>query len=309
MAIEAVKNYSIGLQQTPKASLKSQQSSTPNPEVDEEKSNATKYMIGATALAAVIGLGVAGHNGMLGKSIQKFLGGAEKAVKDGAQNASENAGSVSKPLTPGTESVGSKASDALVDGAEEEAGKVGDATKEAATNISDEINRCNEFLKKCYDAKFVAFIDRNNPEQVVIMNKTKGSDYEKLIFATKDFKVSSDGAPPACRKSVSYAIGCESESMEKLAPNGTETLITRRKRPNGGKRVSTTVTKNGILYSKYVTYDKNGNIIYINEMVDSGDAFIARGEEGFETTKKSVLAKLREGLNWSDEPIRKTPQA
>ena len=25
--------------------------------------------------------------------------------------------------------------------------------------------------------------------------------------------------------------------------------------------------------------------------------------------KKEVLAKLREGLNWSDEPIRKTPQA
>ena len=85
MAIEAVKNYSIGLQQTPKASLKSQQSSTPNPEVDEEKSNATKYMIGATALAAVIGLGIAAYKGKL----RKFLGGAENAVKDDAQNVGE----------------------------------------------------------------------------------------------------------------------------------------------------------------------------------------------------------------------------
>ena len=89
MAIEAVKNYSVGLQRTPKATLKSQQSFTPNSEVDEEKSNAAKYMIGATALAAVIGLGVAGYKGKLGKGIQKFLGGAEKAVEKGSQNAGE----------------------------------------------------------------------------------------------------------------------------------------------------------------------------------------------------------------------------
>lgn len=90
MAIDAVSNYSVGLQQTPKASLKSQQSFTSKPEVDEEKSNATKYMIGATALAAVIGLGIAGYKGKLGKGIQEFLGGAEKAVKDGAQNVGGN---------------------------------------------------------------------------------------------------------------------------------------------------------------------------------------------------------------------------
>lgn len=89
MAIEAVKNYSVGLQRTPNATLKSQQSFTPNSEVDEEKSNAAKYMIGATALAAVIGLGVAGYKGKLGKGIQKFLGGAEKAVEKGSQNAGE----------------------------------------------------------------------------------------------------------------------------------------------------------------------------------------------------------------------------
>lgn len=89
MAIEAVKNYSVGLQRTPKATLKSQQSFTSNSEVDEEKSNAAKYMIGATALAAVIGLGVTGYKGKLGKGIQKFLGGAEKAVEKGSQNAGE----------------------------------------------------------------------------------------------------------------------------------------------------------------------------------------------------------------------------
>lgn len=145
MAIEAVKNYSVRLQQTPKASLKSQQSFTSNSEVDEEKSNATKYMIGATALAAVIGLGVAGHNGMLGKSIQKFLGGAEKAVEKGTQNASENAGSVSKPLTSGTESVGSKASDALVDGVEKEAGNV-PTISPATENVEKGVSKVDDAL-------------------------------------------------------------------------------------------------------------------------------------------------------------------
>ena len=308
MTIEAVRNYSVGLKQTPKANLKSQQSFTSTPEVDEEKSNATKYMIGATALAAVIGLGLAGYNGMLGKSIQKFLGGAEKAVEKGTQNASENASSASKPLTSGTESAGSKAGDALADGAQKEAGKAGDAAKEAATNISDEINKCNEYFKK-YNPNYIAFIDRNNPEQVVIINKTKGSVYDKQIFATKDFKVASNGAPPEGHKSISYAIARESDSMEKIAPNGTKTEIDRSKMANGGKRVGTTVSKGENLYYKTVTYDKNGNIINTDERVNLGDGLIERGKEGFEDAKKEVLAKLREGLNWSDEPIRKTPQA
>ena len=47
--------------------------------IDEEKSNATKYMVGATALAGVVALGIAGYKGHLGKGIQKFLGGAERA--------------------------------------------------------------------------------------------------------------------------------------------------------------------------------------------------------------------------------------
>lgn len=145
MSIDAVRSYSIGLQQTPKASLKSQQSFTPNPEVDEEKSNATKYMIGATALAAVIGLGVVGYKGKLGKSIQKFLGGAENAVEKGTQNASENAGSVSKPLTSGTESVGSKASDALVDGAEKEVGNVSTISS-ATENVEKGVSKVDDAL-------------------------------------------------------------------------------------------------------------------------------------------------------------------
>ena len=59
--------------------------------VDEEKSNAAKYMIGATALATVIGLGIAGRKGKLGKNVQEFLGGAKKAGEDAKNKVEQEA--------------------------------------------------------------------------------------------------------------------------------------------------------------------------------------------------------------------------
>ena len=109
MSIEAVGISPVNCRQSGKTNLKSSQSFTSNSEVDEEKSNATKYMVGATALAAVIGLGVLGYNGKLGKSVQKFLGGAEKAAEKGTKGANESAGSASKPLSEGTEKAAEKA--------------------------------------------------------------------------------------------------------------------------------------------------------------------------------------------------------
>ena len=87
MAIEAINSNSVGFKQVAKPNMKSSQNFTSKPDVDEEKSNATKYMIGATALAAVIGLGIAGYEGKLGKTVQEFLGGAEKATKNLAEKA------------------------------------------------------------------------------------------------------------------------------------------------------------------------------------------------------------------------------
>lgn len=290
MAIDAVSNYSVGLQQTPKASLKSQQSFTSKPEVDEEKSNATKYMIGATALAAVIGLGIAGYKGKLGKGIQEFLGGAEKAVKDGAQNASESTGSASKPMTEGAE-------------------QAADVAEEVTTNVSEEIDKVNDYFKKNgVDGK--AFIDNNNPEQVVIMDRTSNG-YEKQIFAIKDFKVDSNGAPPQASESISRAWNDSSTSIKKFAPNGTETTIVRKKIPDGGKIVNTTVEKDGYSYYKTVRFDKDKNSVDSSEYINMPTYLTpaSSSTSGFAEAKKEVLAKLREGLNWSDEPIRKTPQA
>lgn len=63
--------------------------------VDEEKSNAAKYMIGATALAGLVALGIAGYKGHLGKGIQEFLGGVEKKAAGSASTTTSSAGSSS----------------------------------------------------------------------------------------------------------------------------------------------------------------------------------------------------------------------
>lgn len=62
--------------------------------VDKEKSNAAKYMIGATALAAVIGLGIAGRKGHLGEGVQKLLGGAKKSSDDIAEAGEKKGGEI-----------------------------------------------------------------------------------------------------------------------------------------------------------------------------------------------------------------------
>lgn len=62
--------------------------------VDKEKSNAAKYMIGATALAAVIGLGIAGRKGYFGEGMQKLLGGAKKSANDIVESGEKKGGEI-----------------------------------------------------------------------------------------------------------------------------------------------------------------------------------------------------------------------
>lgn len=85
MAIEAIGANYVGMQQAQNRNLKSAQSFTSKPEYDEEKSNASKLMLGATALAAVVGLGIAGYKGKLGKGVQEFLGGAKKVATNSTE--------------------------------------------------------------------------------------------------------------------------------------------------------------------------------------------------------------------------------
>lgn len=454
MAIDAVSNYSVGLQQTPKASLKSQQSFTSKPEVDEEKSNATKYMIGATALAAVIGLGIAGYKGKLGKGIQEFLGGAEKAVKDGAQNASESTGSASKPMTEGAEQATQKAEEVPIS-----AGKPANPILKG----EEAVNKYNEYFKS-QGLDNVVFIPKNDTDKVILIKKDKDGGYVKKIFNKEDFqintvadanyyflensipaeasvyisrskdgqkimeKTSLNGIKTTIEKDV-YEDGTKTVSslvkdpvsnrkyeknsdfdsagnvvdvyervyepkskliiknseagfaeakkevleklkkgveeprkveefkfvpknnsdqtvvikksgktgyskqifsndsseelssvrlekydsgagnVEKIAKNGTKTTIRRSPITGGGIQVSTNVSKDDYVYRKSVTIDKDKKVVRVEENVMTPDILLNSSDSGFAEAKKEVLAKLREGLNWSDEPIRKTPQA
>ena len=111
-------------------------------EVDEEKINAAKYMIGAAALAGIAALGIAGYKGHLGESVQKFLGGAKKATKDAGKAA---------------EKEGSKAAEGAADVASGFAEKVEKLTEEELSNIlnksvKEEVSK--EEIIKAFYAKY-----------------------------------------------------------------------------------------------------------------------------------------------------------
>ncbi len=277
MAIEAVRNYSVGLQQAPKANLKSQQSFTSNPEVDEEKSNATKYMLGATALAAVIGLGIAGYKGKLGKGIQELLGGAEKAAEKGAKNTEDVAtGTLASGLEKAPEKVTNKTADVV---------------EEVTTNVSEEIGKVNDYFKKNgVDGK--AFIDNNNPEQVVIITRNKDG-YYKQVQSTKDFKFHDSSSQIDSDKNLSSVVIDKStpiHRVEKVAANGVKTKIFRQ----NGKVHTRIETPDGVVFSR----KSNGNKIESEVITKPEKYTIASGEPKFEDVKNSFFAvKLKEGLN------------
>ena len=246
MSIEAVGIGHVSNRQVAKTNLKSSQSFTSNPEVDEEKSNATKYMIGATALAAVIGLGVLGYKGKLGKGIQEFLGGAEKAAEKGtkgAQETGESAGSASKSLSEGAEKSGEK---------------VGNSTPNAEPKAPEK-------------AAEVPNADTKAPDL-------------------------SQGLEPISTKHSDGRYAC------KIAPNGTKTVINRVPLTEGRTHVSTSITKDGYSYLKFVTYDKNKKVLETDECITMPTfvTFAHPGNHGYAEAKKEVFAKLREGLKWEE---------
>ena len=81
MAIEPIKN-NVPIQYVQQQPQNSSQNSNTSESVDTEKSNAAKYMIGATALATIIGVGIAGYKWKSGKSAQKLLGEAEQNIQN-----------------------------------------------------------------------------------------------------------------------------------------------------------------------------------------------------------------------------------
>ena len=94
MSIDKITFSSVETSTQVKQEIKKEETEKTIDTVDEEKSNAAKYMIGATALAAVIGLGIAGRRGHLGEGIQKLLGGAKKSADDIAKASEKNGGEI-----------------------------------------------------------------------------------------------------------------------------------------------------------------------------------------------------------------------
>lgn len=299
MAVEAIRNYSVGLNQNTKSNFKSAQSFTSNQEVDEEKSNATKYMIGATALAAVIGLGIAGYNGKLGKGIQEFLGGAEKATKkagEKAGNSVPSTGTKTETLTQGAEKT-----EELAEGAKQ--------TANGILKGEDAVNNLNEYYKT-FGVDGKAFIPKNDQNIVIVMQKDDKGHFNKWIYNIEDFQRtlkdgSLDTSKAIARTSVEHYGG--KTILTKELPNGSSVKIVGGTGANYGVHTTLTARDNSSSYNKCTLYDivdgkKVNPDISENVLLPNreGKTCFRTGQEGFEDAKKEALADFRQGLNWSE---------
>lgn len=291
MAIEAIGANYVGMQQAQNRNLKSAQSFTSKPEFDEEKSNASKLMLGATALAAVVGLGIAGYKGKLGKGVQEFLGGAKKAAENLTETTEKAAKKVEKdvsnPLNNNTEKVVEKE---VKKTSEKTTHKAPKEVEHTTSKISEEIDKFNEHLKK-YGVDGKAFIDNNNPEQVVVITRNKDGYYKQVQLA-KDFKFTNNTYLDS-DKNISQVVTDTrlkaNQSATKFAPNGVKTTIKR---------------KNGTVHTEIKTPDyytffrtSKGNKI-VSETILCDKYTLKSGDPNFEDVKKSFFAvKLKEGLN------------
>lgn len=92
LSINNVQNAGVNGVNEIKFKGKSKEYNADNKESNNEgMKTSTKLMIGATALASVVALSIAGRKGKLGENIQKFLGGIKKTVKDAEKTVKKEA--------------------------------------------------------------------------------------------------------------------------------------------------------------------------------------------------------------------------
>ena len=295
MSIEAVGIGHVSNRQVAKTNLKSSQSFTSNPEVDEEKSNATKYMIGATALAAVIGLGVLGYKGKLGKGIQEFLGGAEKAAEKGTKGAKEtgeSAGSASKSLSEGAEKSGEKVGNSTTNVEPKAPEKAAEKGTKGAQETGESAGSASKSLSE--GAEKSGEKVGNSTPNAEPKAPEKAAEVPNADTKAPDL---SQGLKPISTKHSDGRYAC------KIAPNGTKTVINRVPLTEGRTHVSTSITKDGYSYLKFVTYDKNKKVLETDECITMPTfvTFAHPGNHGYAEAKKEVFAKLREGLKWEEK--------
>lgn len=310
MAVEAVKSYSVGFQQPHKTNLKSQQSFTSAPEVDEEKSNAVKYMIGATALAAVVGLGIAGYKGKLGKGVQKLLGGAESAAEKAVESDASKAGNETPKIKP--EELNEESRKVYLDIKQKLDGKITCNVNDKKSNELNELGQYyhaqemkmnnnidaliakknEEMMRSGVDGK--VFRDKNNPEHIIEIIKTKDG-YSKTISSIENLLNGEDTFIE-----TTYKHG---NSLEKIYANGAIKEIKRSLNSNG-RYVSTNIYSPDLEYSylKGANYNENGKLINSSEYVQTSDMLTACNSEqpGFTEVKKEVFERLHKGLDWQE---------
>lgn len=325
MILEAINGNSVGFKQAVRPNLKTSQNFTSKPEeVDEKKSNASKYMIGATALAAVIGLGILGYKGKLGQGVRKFLGGAEKSgekvVDKDASKAGNDVPNIKPDADPAVKAdpevktkteVGPTAKqdseisantdvDTTVKPEPEVNTKTGVELepKSESLNITDTdvdaliAKKNEEMAKSGVDGK--VFRDKNNPEHIIMMKKIApkfGPNFYKTVYRASDF-LSQNG-----KYIESTCLDNQLGTMARVYGNGTVLTIRRGSGSNGlGKEVVTTIeSPNGYSYRKRGCYDIDGSLIDSSESVNTPHSkfsvFPLQSE--FEEVKKEAFKSFR----------------
>lgn len=155
--------------------------------VDKEKSNAAKYMIGATALAAVIGLGILGRKGYLGDGVQKLLGGAKKSADDIAETGQKKGGEIlddiSSKAKDTPDDVTPKSGDEIDGKASPDTTKIPDANPHLSDNI--DYSDFSKIAGDIYERNGLKCKDLKNSEGKVI--KTFASDDGKTLSSVFDY--------------------------------------------------------------------------------------------------------------------------
>lgn len=151
MAIQKVNFTSAQNINTGNTPPKPQVETNKTPETDKEKSNAAKYMLGATAVATVIAAGIMGRKGLLGKNIQKFLGGGKKEAAAEAEKAAREAQAEAEKAAKEAQEKINAESERILKEIEEEPQRAKEALKQSNARNEEWLQQQHEIKEKEYE--------------------------------------------------------------------------------------------------------------------------------------------------------------
>ena len=198
--------------------IKRKESTSTNPNgVDEEKSNATKYMIGATAVAATIALGIIGHKNNwwrkgaetaedLSEKVASAVDTTEVKIADTVTKTGEDAEDLIPDINVHVTDSEGKVVDNVTHVTNDAKGRLAYSTPEVdyfdfskikgeVKKLSDGTEAIDEFDDKgrlvrtfnSFDGKKISTIDEYNPETGGIIKSTEYQSDGKRIWYTDEF--------------------------------------------------------------------------------------------------------------------------